>query len=72
MAVASCPFSAAALHECLIDLVVTVSPRQPRASRRPPCVNVNKSAQITRSASRSFRKHADGRADSCRRTDPDG
>ena len=34
VAVASCPLSAAALHECLIDLVVTVSPRQPRASRR--------------------------------------
>ena len=46
VAVASCPFSAAALHECLIDLVVTVSPRQPRASRCPPrvgLVNVNKS-----------------------------
>ena len=37
VAVTSCPLSAAALHECLIDLVVTVSPRQPRASPRPPC-----------------------------------
>ena len=45
VAVTSCPLSAAALHKCLIDLVVTVSPRQPRASRRPPCWSC-KSAQI--------------------------
>ena len=35
VAVTSCPLSAAALHECLIDLVVTVSPA-PSAARQPP------------------------------------
>ena len=54
VAVTSCPLSAAALHECLIDLVVTVSPRQPRApaaARRVGLVNVNKSAQTAASHS---------------------
>ena len=41
VAVTSCPLSAAALHECLIDLVVTVSPRSraPAAARRVGLVN---------------------------------